>query len=180
LCIEQSNLAEKSIQIPRMFQIYGKASSVLVWPGPESDNSALALEALEKLGSVPDDMEVDDMHDNMFTGSRLSIRPKDPSRLQSFSDLSASERSAITDLLTHRTWWSRIWVIQEISHACQAYLICGSRAVNWDIVSNIFRINESFANSLEYFDAGTFTNAFMLDLDRQISQVNYNMSSHEA
>lgn len=39
--------------------------------------------------------------------------------------------SAVSDLLS-RSWFSRLWVIQEVARSRSAVVICGTRAVSWD------------------------------------------------
>ena len=50
ICIDQSNLAERGEQIKRMASIFSLAQRVIVWSGPERDNSKIALAALSYIG----------------------------------------------------------------------------------------------------------------------------------
>jgi hypothetical protein len=51
ICIDQQNLDERSHQVRRMSDIYTMATRVVVWLGPEGDNSTLALSTMDFLGS---------------------------------------------------------------------------------------------------------------------------------
>ena len=44
LCINQSDLAEKSHQVQQMRQIYERATSVIAWLGVEKNNSSLGID----------------------------------------------------------------------------------------------------------------------------------------
>ena len=50
ICIDQSNVAERGEQIKRMASIFSLAQRVIVWLGPERDNSRIALAALIYIG----------------------------------------------------------------------------------------------------------------------------------
>ncbi|KAI1329926.1 heterokaryon incompatibility protein-domain-containing protein [Xylariaceae sp. FL0255] len=43
ICINQQDIAEKNVQVPRMDKIYSGASPVIVWLGPSSPDIELAL-----------------------------------------------------------------------------------------------------------------------------------------
>ena len=47
LCINQQDLDERSAQIQRMGDIYSKASRVVIWLGPESHDSSMAMDCVE-------------------------------------------------------------------------------------------------------------------------------------
>jgi len=51
ICIDQGNLSERSSQVRRMADLFRLSKRVVVWLGPERDNSSLALQLLESLGT---------------------------------------------------------------------------------------------------------------------------------
>jgi hypothetical protein len=46
LCINQDDVVEKSVQIPRMVDIYSAANHTLAWLGQEADDSSYAMDCL--------------------------------------------------------------------------------------------------------------------------------------
>ena len=60
ICIHQQDLDEKSKQVKLMGVTYSKAAKVIVWLGPPSDEeqSTLALQAIDSLGSQLDDKKL--------------------------------------------------------------------------------------------------------------------------
>jgi hypothetical protein len=50
-CVDQKNLKERGQQVKRMASLYSKAAKVLIWLGPESDDSPLALDLFEEIAS---------------------------------------------------------------------------------------------------------------------------------
>lgn len=51
ICIDQSNLKERGSQVQRMGEIYKRADRVVVWLGPEADDSTHAMDLLRSLAS---------------------------------------------------------------------------------------------------------------------------------
>jgi Heterokaryon incompatibility protein (HET) len=49
LCINQASIEEKNHQVAMMRKIYSSASFVLVWLGPEADDSAIAMRVLDDM-----------------------------------------------------------------------------------------------------------------------------------
>ena len=110
ICINQSSNHEKSSQVSSMNTIYAAATRLMVWLGPEADNSSLAMEKLQLYGA----------------GSPYDKMPI----------LTGSVLTAIEKLLTRR-WWSRIWIIQEVfwggaGRKLQDMRVrCGTKEVWW-------------------------------------------------
>jgi hypothetical protein len=51
ICVSQQDLDERSSQVKRMADIFSKATRVVVWLGPASDDSSLAIDILEVISS---------------------------------------------------------------------------------------------------------------------------------
>ncbi|KAK0719137.1 heterokaryon incompatibility protein-domain-containing protein, partial [Lasiosphaeris hirsuta] len=102
ICINQSDLDERSQQVSIMRNIFQAAKEVIVWIGPESDQS---------------DGPVDMVQSESFS-SIGDIQPLD-----------ASELNAIF-AITNRSFWTRVWVIQEI-HLARAFMVgCGTKSID--------------------------------------------------
>src|SRR6266480_5083928 len=75
ICIDQSNLKERSYQVALMSDIYQLAQRVVVWLGPETPNSSTALNMMECLGS---NISVDWNLETMTIAPISSEDPSDP------------------------------------------------------------------------------------------------------
>ena len=106
LCIDQSDLAEKNVQLPLMPQIYENASRVVVWLGDEYENSGQAIRFLQ------DSMAATDFEHFLLQ----------PTRKEAFIGVVH---------LMKRPWFTRRWVIQEISCSRSADLYCGDAKMPW-------------------------------------------------
>ncbi|KAK9414347.1 putative Heterokaryon incompatibility domain-containing protein [Seiridium unicorne] len=120
LCIDQENPVEKSDQIKLMTSIYAKAVSVAIWLGPEADSSESAMEFLKD----------------------LQVRSMSEQQIRSLISSPESQRDlAAVATLFSRSYWTRVWVVQEVVNASRINVYCGSKKLPWHVLktaSDIF------------------------------------------
>ena len=126
LCINQDDITERGEQVLQMRKIYGQASLVRIWLGPEKDDTHLALALVDRA------LELHNRHTSargLFWGhmERKSFemglqRNRDEVLWQAFASL------------FRRSWWSRTWVVQEALLARQILLHVGRAIINWKIL----------------------------------------------
>lgn len=110
ICINQNDLLEKNRQIPMMNMIYMRASELIIWLGPPSFDSELAIQSILEMGSGSP-------YDKLIT-------------------VENDEWQAIQSLL-ERPWWKRIWIVQELimgaagTKLTKAAIYCGQAHVSW-------------------------------------------------
>ena len=126
ICIDQQNIKERSEQVAQMRDIYAMADRIVVWLGPGSDNSSLAMTTLHDLS-----LEVEISWDYQTMKAA-------PNRDPSWADQScclpydAKTQQAISDLV-NRSWFERLWIWQEIHFAKpNAIVMCGREVRRWD------------------------------------------------
>lgn len=120
ICINQDDRKEKSQQVAMMGDIFRKATSVIAWIGSEADDSDLAMKAIADRTYYPGD----------------DVSGPDTSDL---------ENQALV-ALANRSYWTRIWVVQEL-HLAQTYVVqCGSCLVR----------QEDFEDSIAWANHPTF------------------------
>ncbi|KAH7414426.1 heterokaryon incompatibility protein-domain-containing protein [Phaeosphaeria sp. MPI-PUGE-AT-0046c] len=129
LSIDQSNMAEKNVQVPLMGQIYSSALGVLVYLGLEETESVkTAIAALEYVHSAC---------------VKLREAAVDPLDHLKFSDL----ETHVQELGFNSVWghlnsfftipyWERVWCVQELNLAQQASFIVGSREIPTSFVND--------------------------------------------
>ncbi|TVY85528.1 Heterokaryon incompatibility protein 6 OR allele [Lachnellula suecica] len=126
LCINQTNLAERGLQVTRMGLIYSNAAEVIVWLGEENEGSSIAMARilepsgydLDRFQAVESYEQRKDEYTKLF-GDRPRVRPL-PDNVQ---------RSFIA--LFQRPYWKRVWIIQEVAKARNVSIFCGGRIVSW-------------------------------------------------
>lgn len=115
VCIDQSNIGERSQQVSLMYEIYTKASTVIAWLGEEDEYTVPALRLLYGLSNLWDWWSDD---------AKAAIR-----------HLAHNEKfKSFWVALGHffaRPWWTRMWIVQEIVLAKDAILVCGRWCVSW-------------------------------------------------
>jgi hypothetical protein len=119
ICINQDDVPERNKQVLRMRDIYSLADTVQVWLGKADENSYTAMDLVGQLAEV-----VQDPEDMLANGLQNSHR-------DTWEELfEASKPSTIRALnqLFQRSWWTRVWVVQELSLANQvrARVRCGT------------------------------------------------------
>ena len=106
ICINQSNLKERNSQVAMLKDIYTQATSVLAWTGKEHYHDRFAMQGLKMIL----DNEV----------------PELPSAL-------APQHVFVKDFAgwLQRSYWSRLWILQECVLAKELYVYYGSTRISW-------------------------------------------------
>ncbi|KAJ2904279.1 uncharacterized protein MKZ38_008490 [Zalerion maritima] len=111
ICVNQTDDDEKNVQVSQMGDVYRRAATVVVWLGPEADDSTFALSTLDRLGSQVE-------HANLHPTPRL--RWKTPQNTPHHVPSTRREVSSIMSLI-ERPWFPRVWVLlQELNLASLA------------------------------------------------------------
>ncbi|EWZ36467.1 hypothetical protein FOCG_03645 [Fusarium oxysporum f. sp. radicis-lycopersici 26381] len=102
VCINQSDVWDKSQQVAMMGETFTKAVSVISWLGPAKDDSDLAMDLMSDANSLE-------------------------ANLPSFSKNSRELKALFS--LCHRRYWRRVWIIQELYLAKSYVVWCGNRSL---------------------------------------------------
>ncbi|ENH68076.1 Heterokaryon incompatibility protein 6, OR allele [Fusarium oxysporum f. sp. cubense race 1] len=126
ICINQDDIPERNNQVVMMSQIYGSAHCVLAWLGEEDDTTQVACNFLSSELASPESYTKSFRRWSAYhRGESLDLDEKSDDIVMSVREL-----LAIKSLLT-RTWFSRTWVIQEVSLAKQIDMMCGPFQFSW-------------------------------------------------
>jgi hypothetical protein len=113
ICINQSDVEERNRQIRYMYDIYNRATRVVVWLGVDGQNSELAVQAARYLRSREN--------------RHLVIRHDHEMQcLQSLEEVIES-----LEALLQRPWFRRSWIRQEIAAARRVVVKCGHGQITW-------------------------------------------------
>ena len=131
ICVDQSNIPERNHQVGQMGRIYSQASGVVVWLGMETqdtvrpeNNVNLAQDFLRELGA----------NKNLRLSRRQIAKYEKDLRCD---DLLGLKINALLELC-HRTYWTRLWVIQEVILSHRGIIQCGSFTFDLDIFRKLF------------------------------------------
>ncbi|KAH7322758.1 heterokaryon incompatibility protein-domain-containing protein [Stachybotrys elegans] len=122
ICINQDDMREKGHQVKQMGDVYKTADEVIIWLGPSDDS----IDALMELIVLVDQHATEayafgttklwsSLCQQAMAGLERELSPE--VRLKHVHALEA---------LLRRSWFSRVWVLQEVAKARNATAYCGS------------------------------------------------------
>lgn len=124
ICVDQQNLPERGQQVKRMAAIYSKAAQVLVWLGPQSDDSPLVFDLIENIAKH---VKIDEITTGLVAISNEVVWADTTLPLS----LTETEAFALYTFI-HRPWFERLWVWQEVKLATSSVLVlCGNKIILW-------------------------------------------------
>src|SRR6266536_1633585 len=123
ICIDQSNKCERTHQVSQMRAIYSHAVTVLIWLGPETESSGIAMEwikelSMRKRGSLGPQERLSGL-------SAAQIRNRQTQRWQALSEL------------CRREYWRRVWIVQEVILARRIIIHYGESEARWLGLENL-------------------------------------------
>ena len=123
ICVNQEDLDERSEQVRKMAQVFGKAWQVIVWLGEAADDSDPLFDALSKMDSS---IYMQELYRYHVHGERTLVKKAFPLIFQDPYLKPALEK------LLFRPWFTRVWVLQEVASASSVRVLCGSRDISFD------------------------------------------------
>lgn len=144
ICIDQSNDAEKTVQVAMMGQIFAQAQEVLVWlgepeiyfmnqrdeamPGASASNLEETTEAVEVLHRLAEGRHA---HELSCCEKTTATR-----RSGSACDLRCRLQRAlkIIEAFLDVDWFKRAWTVQEIVLSARASVMRGSTCLPWSVI----------------------------------------------
>ncbi|KAM0289845.1 hypothetical protein ACHAQK_004584 [Fusarium lateritium] len=132
LCINQSDLQERKLQVGIMDRIFGGASRVIVWLGKPTPKIELALKTVERLASVGLAVSKQIVREQKYHHTHSLEEMKDAYGVE---PLSFDEADALITLFDSR-WFARQWVVQEVALAKEIDVVCNDMTVPFDKVGS--------------------------------------------
>ena len=130
LCINQHDIDERQCQVSAMDRVYGGSDCVLIWLGAPTPDLITGLKATERIAQVAKreskciikNQQFDFCYLMESTESRYGLAP-----------LTMEEIDGLLSLFQY-CWFSRVWLIQEVSLAKEADIFCGGFTISFDKV----------------------------------------------
>jgi hypothetical protein len=134
ICIDQGSIDERGEQVGLMGDIYSNADRVIVWLGEEDDGTrevvALISAIVQAFKKVQEESAMTP-RTLLFNDPRLYVHT-DPI----IPPLDVRQWRLIMEFFT-RTWFSRVWVLQEVTLAKEVDLFCGTVMPDYDILTEL-------------------------------------------
>ncbi|KAF2664857.1 HET-domain-containing protein [Microthyrium microscopicum] len=151
ISINQNDVKDKSHQLPMMRDIFAGAVTTIIWLGPESDDSSLAFNLFRKFGLAvaeatkvvkEDILALKDHPGEEYTnptmlpteflhavGNIFDEKAGDIFERRLSHGLQDIDFEAVASLWT-RSYWRRIWIMQEYVLSKNILLLCGSKQIS--------------------------------------------------
>jgi hypothetical protein len=124
ICINQRDMDEKSTQVSMMGRIYSQTQKVIIWLGPEDNFTRPALQIIFKMQRIR----------QLQARACRSMTDKDGCKVLGLPPITSSIWWSVFAFL-HRSWFRRVWVMQELAFAPQVQMQCGLLTFPWAALS---------------------------------------------
>jgi hypothetical protein len=135
-CINQEDLKERLQQVASMSTIYKSAKETIMWLGEETLHTQDAFNVIPRLSDARQGLV-----DLPLSGHRGQV--KDRSALCCADELQNLLTESVwigLQNLYFRSYFDRLWIMQEICLSSKASIVCGSHSIDW----NIFWVKEPY------------------------------------
>lgn len=129
LCINQDNVEEKNDQVAMMGKIFGEAEHVLACIGLEEEDDAAY--AIDQISRVDEHIEYS-MESRTNNKAHGSLFLEAEGALMSLGDMDLVRLVLASGALAKRSYFERVWVLQEFLLARQVTICCGYYRVHSD------------------------------------------------
>ena len=148
LSISQQDNLERSHQVNMMKVIFSRAKTVLVWLGPEEDDSSRLLQFIVTMPSLayPQPCSPDQgpppKYARYTKGPHIEnlqiVMPRPEFTIDDlFQELFDLQLDRAFEALFKRDYWKRLWIIQEVMLAENLIILCGDQVCEWSILVSI-------------------------------------------
>ena len=122
ICINQADTLERNQQVAQMGSIYSLASRVVAWIGrEESQGFAVPGTSAKDAVEFLKDLNIGFVTGTLSSDGRLTSRGREVS----LPEVTILKIKALSALST-RSYWTRLWIIQELTLPSEVVVQCGS------------------------------------------------------
>jgi hypothetical protein len=150
VCINQASMQERSHQVQLMKAIYEGAESTIIWLGPQTRDSGLAMSKISELAGSWNRRLQNEEEKYRFWADRKT-KPHYHVLLKDEVGDDPDPWLAISRLFLH-SWWRRAWIIQEATYSHSASIICGFDSVPWKAMMTTCMILIEHMSSLDLME----------------------------
>ncbi|KAH8681679.1 heterokaryon incompatibility protein-domain-containing protein [Xylariales sp. PMI_506] len=154
VCINQSDLDERSQQVKQMRHIYKNAKSVSVFLGDPYDGIEMALQCLALAAKDGSGHIQPGLHPQLSVGN---------------FDASSNELALALVKLFYLPWWRRLWTVQEFLLAREVVFRCGQHIISASVLTRGAKNLIEHGHSCCDPDSGSFSRRFTLDDNERAS-----------
>lgn len=139
ICIDQSNDAEKSLQVQLMTAIYTNASCVIFWLGKATFEVRVLMKCLNRLHKLP-------VADYTLENAQAMW-----ANIVASQDVQRQTAIGLQTIL-RRPWFERVWILQEVANARHGLICAGATSIPADIFAlSISLIKPDVSGNMAYW-----------------------------
>ena len=173
ICVNQQDNIERGYQVSIMRDIYSTADCVIVWLGPERDDSRKAIDFMVKLCEVLCTSVESTAYELTHDYEEFFERTGDAcahTLLKGYLQSLEATSLAAVDRFFHRSWFGRIWVIQEVTRDSRVIALCGDETVAFEVL--VLAVNILSAAQVQGFVQYPFHDSSLPRIDLMRSKMN--------
>ncbi|KAL5430451.1 hypothetical protein PMIN07_009487 [Paraphaeosphaeria minitans] len=135
ICINQDDDKEKATQVAAMATIYGLARRIVVWLGPEADDSTFAFQRLRDLAQASQPKDENRFRERLRrenNDNRDPVGDRDVNSGVGSNVYKASKGQGVEEAirkLLNRAYFCRMWILQEVTAARSMMFKCGDAEI---------------------------------------------------
>jgi hypothetical protein len=131
LCINQEDITERSEQVKLMMEIYRDARRVLIWIGEAPPLAREAFVLIPRLAKIIESLNLPPHAEPSSDDLQGTCEIRRGYALEQLVD--DPVWPSILDILASRTYFSRLWTVQEIALPSEkkVMVLCGSHTICW-------------------------------------------------
>ena len=116
ICVNQHNLPERASQVRLMARIFENATETIIRLGKEDEDTSVAFECIQDLSAATEELDTMSAEWGSYPISKTLVE---------------GPRRPLLDLLA-RSWFSRLWALQEAVLGAAPRFVCGTHSASWD------------------------------------------------
>ncbi|KAH7398652.1 heterokaryon incompatibility protein-domain-containing protein [Phaeosphaeria sp. MPI-PUGE-AT-0046c] len=127
VCINQQDTTERGIQVSMMGQIYRQADIVICWLGNATVHGTLAMDFLQNIAR-----KADEYIEFEAPGHLWSVVGEQVVHSGETAATLASALEAHVEAIYDSSWFTRLWISQEVTLARKPIVYCGTKKMSWE------------------------------------------------
>ncbi|RYP36060.1 hypothetical protein DL767_003532 [Monosporascus sp. MG133] len=137
VCINQADTVEKTQQVAIMADVYSKAKTVQIWL---TLASGWATDAMNFMANLSSKAEIYGIGDEVDQPRWISGWPSLNISDDEARNLIHDAIKAHVDYLLFRSWFNRVWIVQEVTLAAKLVVSCGHSTMDWTAFARALEI----------------------------------------
>lgn len=136
ICINQADHAERALQVRAMDAVYSRAAETVIWLGEATEATRRALPSLQAMGEGASAEErILHWGRTETFGDAFVADDAESLRRNGLPAMTADDWTDVADVV-NRTWFRRVWVIQEVALSPNPVILVGPHVLPWATVGN--------------------------------------------